>query len=53
VSEIFFDVMQIRKDDAGKEKLVMRILPGGWEDTKIMVMSIEEVEPVAANIFDS
>jgi hypothetical protein len=29
VSEIFFDVMQIRKDDAGKEKLVMRILPGG------------------------
>jgi hypothetical protein len=51
-SEVFFDMMHIRKDEAGKEKLVMQI-PGGREDAKIMVMSIEELGPAVANIFDS
>ncbi|KAL3903650.1 MAG: hypothetical protein SGILL_010367, partial [Bacillariaceae sp.] len=51
-SEVFFDMMQVHKDEEGREKLVMKI-PGGREDAKIMVMSIEELGPAVANIFDS
>jgi hypothetical protein len=51
-SEVFFDMMQVRTDADGNEKLVMQ-LPGGRDDTKVMVMSVEELGPAVANIFDS
>ncbi|KAL3924658.1 MAG: hypothetical protein SGILL_000910 [Bacillariaceae sp.] len=51
-SEVFFDMMQVRSDEAGLQKLVMQV-PGGREDAKIMVMSIEELGRAVANIFDS
>lgn len=51
-SEVFFDMMEVRKDDNGKEKVVMQV-PGGREDAKVMVMSVEELGPAVASIFDS
>jgi hypothetical protein len=51
-SEVFFDMLEVRKDDSGKKKLVMQV-PGGREDAKIMVMSVEELGPAVASIFDS
>jgi hypothetical protein len=51
-SEIFFDMMEVRKDESGNEKLIMK-LPSGKGDTKVMVMSVEELGPAVANIFDS
>ncbi len=51
-SEVFFNMMNIRKDEiTGKDTLVMQV-PGGY-DAKIMVMSVEELGPAVANIFDS
>lgn len=51
-SEVFLDMMNIRKDEVtGKDTLVMQV-PGG-HDAKIMVMSVEELGPAVANIFDS
>lgn len=51
-SEMFFEMMDIRKDETtGKDKVVMQV-PGGF-DAKIMVMSVEELGPAVANIFDS
>jgi hypothetical protein len=50
-SEVFFDMMHVRKDDAGKDKIVLQVPSDN--DAKVMCMSVEELGPAVANIFDS
>lgn len=50
-SEAFFEMMEVRQDGEGREKLVLK-LPS-LNGHKIMCMSVEELGPAVANIFDS
>jgi len=50
-SEVFFDMIEVRKDSDGKEKIVLQV-PAG-KGGKVMCMSLEELGPAVANIFDS
>ena len=49
-SEMFFDMLDKRADGNGKEKVVLQI---PTKDAKFMCMSVEELGPAVANIFDS
>jgi uncharacterized protein YbjT (DUF2867 family) len=51
-SELFFNMMEVKTNNGGEAKLVMKV-PEGQEDAKIMVMSVDELGPAVANIFDS
>jgi hypothetical protein len=51
-SEVFFDMMDVRKDHNGKDKIVLKV-PSAEDDAKVMCMSVEELGPAVANIFDS
>jgi uncharacterized protein YbjT (DUF2867 family) len=49
-SELFFDMIERRTVD-GKEKLVLAVPLK--DDTKVMCMSVDDLGPAVANIFDS
>ncbi|KAG7367461.1 NmrA family protein [Nitzschia inconspicua] len=51
-SEIFFDMMEVRRDSDGQEKVVMKV-PRGQDNAKVMVMSIDELGSAVASIFHS
>jgi hypothetical protein len=50
-SEVFFDMIEVRKGDDGKDKFILQIPSenGG----KVMCMSLDELGPAVANIFDA
>ena len=50
-SEMFFENIQKRTGDDGKEKFILT-LPLK-DDTKVMCMSIDDLGPAVANVFDS
>ena len=50
-SELFFDMIERRTDENGKEKLVLTVPLKN--DKKVMCMSVEDLGPAVANIFDS
>ena len=50
-SESFFQMMDVRNNGDGKEKLVLKLPAGNGH--KIMCMSVEELGTAVANIFDS
>lgn len=50
-SEVFFDMMDVRKDNNGKDKIVLQV--PAENNAKVMCMSVEELGPAVANIFDS
>eukprot|EP00980_Cylindrotheca_fusiformis_P029257 scaffold22778_cov166-Cylindrotheca_fusiformis.AAC.4 len=49
-SETFFDMMEVRKDEDGKDRLILQI-PS--DNGKVMCMSLDELGPAVASIFDS
>ena len=52
-SELFFDMIDKQVDDAtGKTKLVLQV-PLQDKDAKVMCMSVEDLGPAVATIFDS
>jgi hypothetical protein len=51
-SELFFDMIEKQVDKAGNTKLVLQV-PLKDKDAKVMCMSVEELGPAVANIFDS
>jgi hypothetical protein len=51
-SELFFDMMEKQVDKDGNTKLVLKV-PLKDKDAKVMCMSVEELGPAVANIFDS
>jgi hypothetical protein len=51
-SELFFEMMDVRIDSTGKEKMVLKV-PSTSNGGKLMCMSVEELGPAVANIFDS
>jgi uncharacterized protein YbjT (DUF2867 family) len=51
-TEILLDMMEVTKDDDGKDKVVMK-MPGIGENARLGMMSVDEIGPAVANIFDS
>ena len=51
-SEVFFEMMNVRKSQSGKDKLVLQV-PANNTNGKVMCMSVDELGPAVASIFDS
>mmetsp|Transcript_18370 Transcript_18370/g.44361 ORF Transcript_18370/g.44361 Transcript_18370/m.44361 type:complete len:745 (-) Transcript_18370:45-2279(-) len=51
-TEILFDMMEVKKDGEGNDKVVMQ-MPGSGQNARMGLMSIDEIGPAVANIFDS
>lgn len=50
-AETFFDILDVRFDDDGNEKVVLRLPATNGQ--KMMCMSVDELGPAVASIFDS
>lgn len=50
-SEVFFDMIEVQKSEDGKDRLILQVPSGNGG--KVMCMSLDELGPAVANIFDS